>query len=264
MHDFISKEFMDIYKTLGFKYDYRETFFNFLKMSSIAIYNAFANNQKLEDEYLSTINIYNKKDQDLFPRWFAELVMLYERQEQPTDILGPFYENQNLNISHIGQFFTPTHISDFMAECIIDDGTKIKKAIVDKGYITFNEPTCGAGGMIISFAKALKSKHINYQKDLLVVANDISDICVYMTYIQLSLQGIPAIVCCGDTLTQEIRFKLETPLYFLYSWKFKDSFTEQKLEKNIIKTQNQVMANTITENKFTEVSIKGNCQISLF
>ena len=32
-----------------------------------------------------------------------------------------------------------------------------------------------------------------------------------MAYIQLALYGVPAIVRCGNTLTQEMRFKMERP-----------------------------------------------------
>ena len=49
-------------------------------------------------------------------------------------------------------------------------------------------------GMILSLAKVLKKRNINYQQDLLVIATDLSDVCVYMAYIQLALYGIPAVV----------------------------------------------------------------------
>ena len=72
--------------------------------------------------------------------------------------------------------------------------------IIDKnGYITLSEPCCGAGAMILGFVKALKDEDINYQQNLLVYAVDISEICAYMTYVQLSLYGIPAIVVRKDT-----------------------------------------------------------------
>ena len=41
--------------------------------------------------------------------------------------------------------------------------------------------------MVLSVAKVFKKRNINYQQNLLVFANDISDVCVYMTYIQLAL-----------------------------------------------------------------------------
>lgn len=81
-----------------------------------------------------------------------------------------------------------------------------------------------------------------------------------MTYIQLSLYGIPAIVYCGDALSQEIRFKMETPLYFLQYWKFRN-FNKQCSEESIVEL-NQNESSTV--NSLKEVLMKGNYQISLW
>lgn len=56
--------------------------------------------------------------------------------------------------------------------------------------------------MIISVAKLLFDKGINYQINMKVVAQDLNILCVYMTYIQLSLMGVDAIVAQGDTLSE--------------------------------------------------------------
>ncbi len=119
--------------------------------------------------------------------------------------------------------------------------------------------------MILSLAKVLKKRNINYQQDLLVFANDISDVCVYMTYIQLALYGIPAIVCCGNALTQEIYFKMETPLYFMQYWKFRKYYMRSEEEKSQEAEQKIIIEKTI-ENQinYKETIIKGNCQISLW
>lgn len=120
-------------------------------------------------------------------------------------------------------------------------------------------------GLVLSYAKALKKHNINYQKYLLVDVTDIADTCVYMAYIQLALYGIPAIVKCGNSLTQEIRFAMETPLYFLQYWKFGNFYNHYN--KKIQETSEQ----TITIDKpienqilYKEVTIKGNRQISLW
>lgn len=113
-------------------------------------------------------------------------------------------------------------------------------------------------GLVLSYAKVLKKHNIDYQSDLLVDVTDISDICVYMVYIQLALYGIPAIVKCGNTLTQEIKFTLVTPLYFLQYWKF-----SKKPKDNIINQKETIVDKTI-QNNLKEVMVKGNCQISFF
>lgn len=117
-------------------------------------------------------------------------------------------------------------------------------------------------GTILSFAKTLKKRNINYQNSLLVEATDISDVCVYMTYIQLALYGIPAVVCCGNALTKEVRFKMETPLFFLNYYKFRSFYMHEKAEKDTVKENTITINKPITE--FKEVTVNGNCQISLW
>lgn len=260
------KNFTKLYDELSNIYGSVSVFMDFVKMFAISIHNSFNKNQEMEQEYLRTINSYEKKHHDVFAEMLKELIIAYEEADELTDILGPFYEKGNLSNSHLGQFFTPTHISDFMAEVSMEQENILKENIEKNGYITMNEPTCGAGGMILSFAKALKKRNINYQQNLLVEAIDISDVCAYMTYIQLALYGIPAIVRCGDSLSQKFRFAMETPLFFLQYWKFRgfykrkdnDSTQENKIiiEKPIVK---------IAKNQdLKEVIVKGNCQISLW
>ena len=122
--------------------------------------------------------------------------------------------------------------------------------------------------MILAFAKSLYKHDINYQQQLLVEATDISDICVYMTYIQLSLYGIPAVVHCGDTLTQKMRFKMETPFFFLNYWKFRRFYTQCNEEepKEIEEHKNKIIIDKPIENQILlkETIVKGNCQITLW
>lgn len=122
--------------------------------------------------------------------------------------------------------------------------------------------------MLLSFAKALQKKEINYQKDLLIEGTDIADVCVYMTYIQLSLYGIPAVVYCGDSLTQKMQFKMETPLFFLQYWKFRKFYMKSNEKKQEESKQNnkKIIIERPAENQIIlkETTVKGNCQISLW
>ena len=117
-------------------------------------------------------------------------------------------------------------------------------------------------GLVLSYARALQKQNINYQEYLLVDVTDISDICVYMAYIQLALYGVPAIVRCGNTLTQEMRFKMETPLFFLHYSKFRKFYmqNQKEIKKNTVVIDKSKITN---QNLFKEVTVKGNYQISL-
>ena len=55
-------------------------------MCAISIYNAFSKNEEMEQEYLRTIKSYSKEEQNLFPKMFGELIMMYEETDEITDI----------------------------------------------------------------------------------------------------------------------------------------------------------------------------------
>lgn len=56
--------------------------------------------------------------------------------------------------------------------------------------------------MIIAFAKAMAEQGIDYGKCLKVVAQDLDWKDVYMTFVQVSLLGIDAVVVQGDSLAE--------------------------------------------------------------
>lgn len=204
-----------------------EVYSDFVEMAAIAISNSVdrVNRKKREEKYLNLISKYDKKRQPLFGQMLGELVMAMERavvtEGGPTDILGPVYHELELHNKWVGQFFTPVNICDMMGQLVLNDGLA-ERAIKDKGYITLDEPCTGSGAMILSFAKALarrlESEDFNYQTQLFVSARDIDLKCVCMTYIQLSLYNIPAIVTHGDTLSLKEWDRWYTPAYILNGW----------------------------------------------
>lgn len=136
------KEFEDMYLKLANVYSKYQVFYDFLKMSAIAIYNSFAKNEEMERDYLQTINKYKKEEQQLFSKMLGELIMMYQDAEDIKDILGPFYEREHLRDNHAGQFFTPTNISNFMAKVIVADKEEIDNYLKENGFISMCEPSC--------------------------------------------------------------------------------------------------------------------------
>lgn len=251
MYEQYYKDFITKFHYLSNRHDRYIVFLDLLKLASYSIYNAFLKSTEIENEYLKIASKYSKEDMEIFCKMFSILVMMFETKGEITDILGEMYMNEKIGNKNLGQFFTPFHISEFMAKILCGTREKIQASIEENGYITLSEPCSGAGTMILAFAKALQDENINYQQNLLVQAIDISEICTYMTYVQLSLYGIPAIVYCGDTISQKMNFKLETPLYFLNYWKFR-----KKSNNEIIEKENVI--------KFNEVLKNGICQMSFF
>lgn len=136
------------------------------------------------------------------------------------DYLGELYMLSKTSNSKAGQFFTPYSVSKACAEVCIDEKT-VNEYIEKDKIIKLNEPVCGAGGMIIAAIDILYNRYrLNYSRNLFVECSDIDQRCVHMTYLQLSLIGVPAIVYQRDTLTMKTWQKWETPAYIMQYLRF--------------------------------------------
>ena len=215
------KEIIKLLKEAAYSKDIAQVFNDFLEMTAITLSNQidFISRDKRESRYMEIIKSYGEKQQKLFPEMFVNLVWALEDKAQTVgteDILGVIFHELELHDIYKGQFFTPQHISDFMA--LVTCGDETQTAIKEQGYITALEPCCGSGVMITSFCKAMKKNNMNYQNQLVVTAVDIDIKCVHMTYIQLALYGVPAVVIHGNSLTTEEFSRWYTPLYILNGW----------------------------------------------
>ena len=101
---------------------------------------------------------------------------------------------------HTGQFFTPYNVSKLVAQMTIMEAGAL---IQEKGFLTVEEPASGSGGMMLAVADVLQEQGFDPTLHMLVSATDISPLCYHMTFLQLTLRGIPAYVTHGDTLRRE-------------------------------------------------------------
>lgn len=150
---------------------------------------------KREQQYLSTIGKYEEQEILGFTELGGMLTLALE--DDMSDVLGAVYMGLETSSKVTGQFFTPDNISRLVSKMMDEN------VVSTEEVITLNEPACGSSGMIIAYAKALKEKDMNFQKMLDVKATDIDLACVYMSYIQLSLLGIKAVVVRQDSLIKE-------------------------------------------------------------
>ncbi len=245
------KDFLSVFDRFNYKYSRWEVWNDFLYMAAVSLANMVPTDSREEREqrYLSTINKYPKELQDAFPELLAIITLaLDDNPEQ--DFLGSLYHKLRLEQEQKGQFFTPYHISHFMAEIQMATGeAHLEKN--DKGYISVSDPACGAGAMLIAFANVARQQGINYQKEVLFVAQDIDMTAALMCYVQLSILGCPAIVIVGDSLVKPGFYQDNevwyTPFYYLSHWRFQSFFdTEEELQKVY------VVAEKINMEKFAE------------
>lgn len=123
-------------------------------------------------------------------------------EEKFGDILGDIYMKAGCGNKNTGQFFTPYHLSYLTANMIY--GSQFSHFNKNE-QIEINEPSTGGGGMMIAICQVAKENGINYQKNFHIVAQDLDWNGVYMTYVQLSLLGVRAVVVQGDTLREPYR-----------------------------------------------------------
>ena len=175
---------------------------DFIVMSACAMSNTVdkSHYEEREKRYLETINKYEKSQQHIFPELYADVVMaLDENPEQ--DFLGDLYMGLGLGNHWRGQFFTPYHLCQAMAEMSLADADE---HIRRQGWISILDPACGAGATLVAAANTLHRAEINYQEHALFVGQDIDPVVAMMCYIQLSLLGCPGYVAVGNSLTDPL------------------------------------------------------------
>lgn len=182
-------------------------FCDWVKFMAISISNQVWFSWEREEEYRQLVGTYEAESMSRFSDMMG---MLWEAFDtEINDYLGQIYMEGNMGNKSTGQFFTPFHLAELVA--MMQPNDPEQKVIV-------NEPACGGGGMVLAKAKAIQAAGGNYQDTLKVIAQDLDWTGVYMTYTQLSMAGINAVVIQGDTLTGEKAGTLQkfyTPLYVL-------------------------------------------------
>lgn len=225
------KAIVELIERLAHARSPHEVFRDFVAMASLAISNAVdrAQSHGREEQYLRLSSKYTPDELKLFPHMLAQLTEAFERRvvalrSEPTnhvpngdglaDILGSIYMQLDLGNARAGQFFTPYSVSRMMAGMLIGDGHEVN----ERGFLRVNEPTCGAGGMVVAMAESLHRAGFNYQQAMHATAVDIDEGCVHMAYLQLSLLHIPAVVVHANTLTLEVWSVWHTPAHVLGGW----------------------------------------------
>lgn len=109
----------DTLKKIGQKYGVRETFEDFVYCCAYSLSNLTNFNDSREKEYLNISKKYEKEDFNSFASMLSALILELNKDDCE-DILGNVFEELGLHDKGRGQFFTPLHISKFMAEIVFD------------------------------------------------------------------------------------------------------------------------------------------------
>jgi len=163
---------------------------------------------------------YQAADLERFHVLFSLLISALQGKYH--DFLGSVFMELELGSGDMGQFFTPYPVARLLAQLLLDDTLQQLKSCP---WVTLNEPTSGAGGMVIAFAESMLDKGLNPSAQLMAVTTDIDPTAADMTFIQLSLLGIPAVVNTGNTLSLSVSRTRCTPVWYFSNW-------EERLERH--------------------------------
>ena len=148
-----------------------------------------------EARYLKIVRQYQPDEVQRFPKMLGELMRSLAGSFH--DALGAIFMALDLGNHQKGQFFTPYSIAYMMAAMTLNDA----QSIIDRqSFLTLYEPAVGGGAMVIAAAHALQEQGFDYHTAMHVTAQDIDATAVHMSYIQLAILDIPAIVLHGNAL----------------------------------------------------------------
>ena len=185
-------------------------------MSAIALSNTVDLRQRdeREAEYLRIVGRYRADEVERFAHALGALQLCFHTGGHD-DVLGSVFMELELGNKWAGQFFTPYHLCQAMAAMTLQDA---RQRIDRDGFITVLDPATGGGAMLIAAAEYLAQQDIAVPLSMHATAQDIDAKAARMTYVQLSLLGVPAVVVTGNTLTLEERERWYTPAHVMFGW----------------------------------------------
>lgn len=199
------KNIVKIMDGLCGRYSRWEIWQDFIIMSAISIANALGGPHKeaREREYMSHASRYSSTELEAFAQMLFEVTEELER-EPDQDFLGDLFMSLGLGNEWKGQFFTPYSVCKAMSA--MSYGPYLERQIEERGWVSVNDPACGAGALLLAFANEFRrpGREINYQTSVLFVAQDIDFLAGMMCYIQLSLMGCPGYVVVDDSISHPI------------------------------------------------------------
>jgi hypothetical protein len=168
-----------------------------------------------EAEYMAIVKRHGE-DGPRVMQAFKELLhdgLVPALEAEPFDVLGEVFHLLELHNKDAGQFFTPWSVA--LVTCELSYGDL---ELPPWGFVTIDEPTIGAGSMVLAQAMAMRRQGFDPSKQLHVTGTDIDRKVLLMAYVQLSLCGIPAVLYVGDTLRMQFREEWVTPVHVFDGW----------------------------------------------
>lgn len=196
-----AQQFQEVFKSLSQRHGSRKIWDDFILMSACSISTAVdkAMFEQREQMYMRIIQGYTKDELDKMTQLFALTVLALE-ENPDQDFLGDIFNELRLFNERKGQHFTPYNVGKMMAQMQLGN---LAAEIKENGFFSISDCCCGAGRLLIAAANAAREQGVNYQRDIVFVAQDIDFTVAMMAYVSLSLLGCVGYVAVGNTLRPE-------------------------------------------------------------
>lgn len=229
MSETLRKEFLKMLQSVAVKSgrDNYDVFVDFLEAGALALQQPFTFDKTVfaerEAEIVKLFRKYHDGDWTATMNAFGAMLgcVTMALEDRTADFLGQTYMMAEFSNSDRGQFFTPDCIAQALAKMTLHDG--MDAIIQERGYITINDPACGGGVMLVAACAHMKELGYNINRKVCIYAQDIDSKCANMTYIQLAMLGVPAMVITGDTIRMECRRKAVTPMWSMMGFEYKEN-----------------------------------------
>jgi len=219
----LRKQFIKTFDRLAHDRERHDVLADFLEMAVCAIRKTTLPPgpaaDAIEERYMAVVKRNRPEDVRAMPELLGITALAV--REGGSDFLGQVVVELELRSDHMGQFFTPYDVSRMMAEMTFDT---VDEIIAEQGFVTVQEPACGAGGMIIAAADVIERKGFDIGRQLYVDGTDLSPMCFRMSYLQASLRGVPATIRRGNTLSLEMFEHAVTPAFFGFYATHREAF----------------------------------------
>lgn len=177
---------------IGRTFELSKVFNDLLTMSICAFHRTNIQSRLQEKDeqnealYMNTIKVYERETLNEFAKAMG-ILQLNATQNPYSDILGEFFM-QDITKGHNGQYFTPHHLCDMMAQMQISDcKDEFNKRVLD--------PACGSGRMLLSGAKINPRNYF--------FGADNSNTCAKMAAVNFFLNGLRGEVAWMNSLSME-------------------------------------------------------------
>jgi type I restriction-modification system DNA methylase subunit len=224
-YDELKNEFISKLKTIDQSKRLYEVFQDFVFFSAAFLRNSVGQldssfmDMNIENEYIKRMKSYESlKSRQAFGELLNLLVEMHTTKQLPFDLLGAVYMELEIANQHLGQYYTPSAISDVMANMALQG---FQSTVSKQGFVSLSDHACGSGATLLSCVKLFIENNFRVENTLYIEATDIDRHAALMCYVQLSLWAVPCKIYVGNSLTMEMRETWCSFMFYMKGWKLK-------------------------------------------